>query len=722
MANTSGGSSDEYETDEYHRSDRESDDDFMQSRNMPRSFPASLAAGGENKAKRENSGTVTADRGGENDEHSGNSSMLASKPEPSEKSDVVTKPGSERKQTNKSRPDGDKYSNEQESAQKYALGTMVSKMFDTGNFLGKIVDYHAKERHYTIRYEDGDKEDLSEDELEVLLEKKKKGDHANEMTNHDSKGDESDDSLCEDVKMQATRNNNHDSDDSDSEDPFSHLGRSKSNKRKVLELSSDEDDSDEESDGSHDDGRRNKLGSKVLKKTTVHSSDSENSDDDYFTTRKPNTVAAKQAVAKNKTVIRRSELGSSSDSDVELITSPCDKANKPAAATGKSYLSGSSSGYFEKKNMTNPSLTKQSSRCSLRLPVKPIQHDPSVRADSERALEQVKAAKAALLRAQGYHAEELEVNVPSPEPQSQDPVTSRNVLNIDDDSSLEAVAVAPTEMICTGSAIQLSLRYQDASKKDSNVTLRIKTDEPLKNLNERFQSQYGGLITSLKFDGQTLDMNKTPQFYEMEDEDLVDAVVKSSVGTITIYVRRAGSSSPHEFKMSNMVPLSKLVSSYCTKYKLSTINVEYNGRRLDPTKSCHLEGIPNNAYLDAVMSGASAGGQTINLEFRVNGDSRDMHSVSVLPSGSFESAMIAFAERRNCSLTECKFIFDGEVLQQTTTVESLDLEGGEIIDVKITASAVETPPLQDDDGDVIMTETAAAVISVKTCRNVSPSS
>jgi hypothetical protein len=153
---------------------------------------------------------------------------------------------------------------------------------------------------------------------------------------------------------------------------------------------------------------------------------------------------------------------------------------------------------------------------------------------------------------------------------------------------------------------------------------------------------------------------------------------------------------------------------------LPTIDVEYNGRRLDPSKSCHLEGIPNNAYLDAVVSGTSAGGKTINLEFRVNGDSKDMHSVNVSHSGSFESAMIAFAERRNCSLTDCKFIFDGELLQRTTTVESLDLEGGEIIDVKITASAVEAPPLQDDDGDVIMTETAAAVISVKTCRNVSP--
>jgi hypothetical protein len=132
-------------------------------------------------------------------------------------------------------------------------------------------------------------------------------------------------------------------------------------------------------------------------------------------------------------------------------------------------------------------------------------------------------------------------------------------------------------------------------------------------------------------------------------------------------------------------------------------------------KSCQAEGIPSNATLDAVA------GQTISLDFRVNGDKKDVHKINASTNGTFKHAMEAFAAKKKCSISECTFVFDGEILQPMTSVESLDLEGGEIIDVKLNVAVSNPPPLQDDDDDVVMADAAAVMITVKTVRNVSSS-
>ena len=147
-----------------------------------------------------------------------------------------------------------------------------------------------------------------------------------------------------------------------------------------------------------------------------------------------------------------------------------------------------------------------------------------------------------------------------------------------------------------------------------------------------------------------------------------------------------------------------------------------------------------------LAAATSVGGRAIQLKFRVNGIAKDVHTITVPLKGQLQPAMAAFAKNRRCALADCKFIFDGEVLPGTATPESLDLEGGEIIDVKL---AVNTAPQRDTDGDVVMDGTlnstllsagvalgstlasavsalgspiiaaAPATISIKTNRNVS---
>ncbi|KAL7518276.1 hypothetical protein ACHAWX_003122 [Stephanocyclus meneghinianus] len=57
--------------------------------------------------------------------------------------------------------------------QKFEIGTKVSKIFDAGLFSGEVLEYHQAENLYTIVYEDGDREDLEEDEVEEILVSRK---------------------------------------------------------------------------------------------------------------------------------------------------------------------------------------------------------------------------------------------------------------------------------------------------------------------------------------------------------------------------------------------------------------------------------------------------------------------------------------------------------------------------------------------------------------------
>ena len=555
------------------------------------------------------------------------------------------------------------------SRQKYRIGMHLSKVFDGQSYSGKITRYHPKEGLYSILYEDGDTEDLEEGEIAELLERGQNLDDAKE-----SKNNKSNDSR---------KSNDSDSDDSD-DDPFSHLGKTTKRRKMITYSDSDSDASSVEFQGTSSTNKKKKV---------VDSSDDSSSDELF---------RAKTSKAATKRTVELDD--DDSDSDIELLTS------KNKSQTRRS----------PRKSKSPP---KKASSSKLTATKTTESNDTQLRAKSCEALEQSKRAREAMKKAQGYHAEDVDV----PSPQCPNVAASSHVYNVDDDSEddLEPLVVAtkpsivPTPIIYSGSILRLTLRYKDNMNKNAEKTLRIKSDEPLRLLKDRFQ---GGSIVSLKFDGRILDLNKTPQFYEMEDEDLLDAVVQNSIANgsaasnvVKLSIRRSETNVCHEFGMPNTAPLSKLIAGVCEKFKVQSVVLQYNGRELEPAKTCLAMGIPNGAMIDAVT------GKIISLEFRVNGNSKDVYTINAMQNGTFKHAMEAFATKKKCSLADCKFLFDGEVLQSNTTMESLDLEGDEIIDVKwtIAAAASNPPPLEDDDGDVIMADAAPTFISIKTVRNVS---
>jgi len=387
-------------------------------------------------------------------------------------------------------------------------------------------------------------------------------------------------------------------------------------------------------------------------------------------------------------------------------------------------------------------------------------HDPSVRANSNATLEEAKRVRAALLQSQRYHAED--VNLPSlpsqvvPKKASPPAVLDLSSNNGDYESTTRVSSSTTRAVVNTtttpavsynGPIITIYLRYRDdSSNKESKVSLKIKMDQPLQHLVDQFQQHHYGKITQMKFDGQNLNLTKTPSFYDMDDEDLVDVVVianshgipfaaAAAAATTTaaattavvssapvlpprreeqvIHVRggAAAGTRNETYEMKKSDPLTKVVNAYCKQNQLSTVTLEYNGRKLDTTKSCAQLDIPNNAYLDAIV----ASGPSINLIFRVNGKSNETERISIRMKEAFQPAMETFAQRRNVGLSQCQFVFDGETLRPSTTPEHLDLEGDEIIDVKVTESAP-APPIRA----TTTQSTARAAASASTTASAAP--
>lgn len=500
-------------------------------------------------------------------------------------------------------------------------------------------------------------------------------------------------------------------------------------------FASDDNDSDDDSDdlglglGSKNSRAASARKRALMKKmypSSSDDSDEDSSDDVSFSAkkRKQSNNKNKKPAVKNpapsrKNAIALDDSSSSDDSDSDCVdvaktaSTRSGSRRQPAAAAARASaatIDCMSSDSDEDIEITSERGSTRPIRANPRTTAYKtdeggMHHDPSVRANSNATLEAAKRARAALLQSQVYHAEDMNLpSLPSQvEPAAKAPPAVLD-LNTNDYESTNVSnstfqnVTTPT-VSYSGPTITIYLRYRDQYNKESKVSLKIKTDQPLQHLVDQFQR---GKVTQMKFDGQNLDFTKTPSFYDMDDEDLVDVtVVANNNGTskaaakaatpreekVVIHVRGAAGASNETYEMKKSDPLKKVVDAYCKKNRLSTVTLEYNGRKLNALQSCSQLNITNNAYLDAVV----ASGPSINLIFRVNGESNETERISIRLKETFQHSFSCFAGLRNVSVSQCKFVFDGETLRPSTTPEHLDLEGDEIIDVKITEAARPAP-------------------------------
>ena len=310
------------------------------------------------------------------------------------------------------------------------------------------------------------------------------------------------------VKTTSTNDDDDDDDDeSDSDDdPFADLSRfNESTKRRKLALSSDDDDDDDDdsdgSDVSSDEYTSKKpiVKSSAKGKSAYSSSDDNSSIEFPEQTPHPARAAAAAARSPSKKIAATEAIQLLSDDDDDDADVICRTFRSPP-----------------KRPASNVSATRNGKQ----------ETDPSVRAESNAALEIGRLAREKLKAAQNYKAKELDpIPPPSSTPIQRESVVQRPVVVVR--PSYAVIPPVQTTVSYTGPTIQLKLQYtHPVTNKNSKMSVKIKMDQPLQHLVDEFQSKQPTLkITSMKFDGDKLNMTKTPSFFEMDVDDMVDAIV-----------------------------------------------------------------------------------------------------------------------------------------------------------------------------------------------------
>jgi hypothetical protein len=216
-----------------------------------------------------------------------------------------------------------------------------------------------------------------------------------------------------------------------------------------------------------------------------------------------------------------------------------------------------------------------------------------------------------------------------------------------------AAAVAP--IIYSGATLRLAFRYQNpTTKNDCSTNVKIKSDQPLQDAVNQFEEKHraiGGLrIASAIFDGRKLEMNKTPSFYDMEDEDLVDVSVMERNGAPPLPQSASLQGSVHATSNAAAVVMPR----------------------------------------PAAIGGGGARSAQVIVRFRIN-NSTDIVSFTQDSHKMFALQMDLFCRSRNLKPEQCKWKFGRRALVPTTTPASLGYTSGEIIvDVDVSKSKVAT--------------------------------
>lgn len=181
-------------------------------------------------------------------------------------------------------------------------------------------------------------------------------------------------------------------------------------------------------------------------------------------------------------------------------------------------------------------------------------------------------------------------------------------------------------------------------------------------------------------------------------------------GTIRRFVTRIKGGDPSKtttYYISSKDKFDKLINEHKKKYGYTSwkrVLLEFNEESLDKnstpndhpnlTDFCLLEFIDEagkqKQLAEIIPSSAKSKlrfdpshGPVISIKIRINGHDNSIKTYPLGKKSQFSILMNAFCVEKKVQSSDCSFMFDGELLSSTSTPACEDLEGGEIIDVKM---------------------------------------
>ena len=293
------------------------------------------------------------------------------------------------------------------------------------------------------------------------------------------------------------------------------------------------------------------------------------------------------------------------------------------------------------------------------------------------------------------------------------------------------------------------LKINLITSNNEKQSFKIRSKEPFQNLMTSFFNRHNLINSSktfnvhFKVDGETIPLTNTPNFYDLEDEDQIEVLVKDNQGKhITIQeasklsntaaaetnhtqstndtplnydqvvlktfihppLYSVSSSNQDLWQIRSTDPFQKLVNAFGKKKKienLHSISLQYGNKHLDWNSTprsvgmksgntlahpitLHIQLSPNDMIQKKSNNHNDAIlGNKLTFKLRVNGNDKDIQEFAMGHKNHFEFLIQQFRNKNNTNNKKVKFILDGDTINPKASPMSEDLEGGEIIDVII---------------------------------------
>ncbi|KDO21638.1 hypothetical protein SPRG_12879 [Saprolegnia parasitica CBS 223.65] len=207
------------------------------------------------------------------------------------------------------------------------------------------------------------------------------------------------------------------------------------------------------------------------------------------------------------------------------------------------------------------------------------------------------------------------------------------------------------------------------------------------------------------FDGVAIELQDTPERYDLEDNDVVNAIVdfdrayvpssmspakpvsKSPAKSpakdiIRVKVRRTGGKI-EIYRISSSMPVQKLLLSFCNVHKLSPdhVTLKLLGDTLELDKTVSYYSLDATDVVEAACDQAIAEDPTalgVNLRFL---PSTETETFKISTTALVKTLVQKVCAKRHLDPANVRFKIDGEFMHPDQPFSEYDLEGDELIDV-----------------------------------------
>ncbi|KAG7389979.1 hypothetical protein PHYBOEH_007176 [Phytophthora boehmeriae] len=246
---------------------------------------------------------------------------------------------------------------------------------------------------------------------------------------------------------------------------------------------------------------------------------------------------------------------------------------------------------------------------------------------------------------------------------------------------------------------------QPVANKGPRITLHVRSnggavDEIPIYMKESFASLYTsfcelhGLPQSavkMLLDGEALSLTDTPANNDLEAGDLIDAKVdfsKQNQAKKKTYLRLRlvvfGKRS-EVFKIDASETIEKLHTSYCKRHGIQNpddVVMSVQGRELSLNERIDYYGLIDSDEI-AVKINNFVDPQAIEVQLRYTDGASEAYRV--LPQTKVQELLARVAKAKGVEISKVSLIIDGEQMVASQTFKSYDVEGGELIEVKLSS-------------------------------------